>query len=146
MKALFSFKLYPISATRTDWSIKNMSSRVSQANHFKTGNSPTNCAHQELEWFNGVISTIDSRTFEPFQNISGIWLSHNKSSPRPDSGLFQHTRKLCNISFVNCLPEHVGHDLLIGLTNLTHAKFSSNSCIDAEARAPKEIQQLKQSK
>lgn len=93
-------------------------------------------------WSNGSISTIDSSTFKPFPNLSIINLDYNKLVSL-DSDLFQHTRKLRGIYFRKNLIENVGYGLLIGLTNLTTADFSLNSCINAFANTPEGIQEIK---
>lgn len=92
-------------------------------------------------WDNGNISTIDSSTFKPFPSLLFISLGNNKLISL-DGDLLQHSRKLREIEFHGNLLEHVGHDLLTGLTDLTYADFESNPCINIRANTPEAIQEL----
>lgn len=97
---------------------------------------------QVFLWRDGRISTIDSNTFKPFPNLLIIYLGYNQLVTL-DGDLFQHTRKLRELFFESNLFEHVDHDILTGLTDLTFADFSSNPCIDAWADTPEGMQELK---
>lgn len=90
----------------------------------------------------GNISTIDSTTFEPFPNLVDINLDGNRLVSL-DGEIFKHTRKVGGVWFNNNGLQHVGHDLLNGLTDLTWAAFQSNPCIHAYAHTPEAIQELK---
>lgn len=96
---------------------------------------------QGFQWAYGNISSIDSSTFEPFSNLLRIGLQSNELVTL-DGDLLQHTRKLHWISFSFNLLQHVGHDFLAGLTDLTYAYFQSNPCIHSEANTTQGVQDL----
>lgn len=92
-------------------------------------------------WWNGNISTIDSSAFEPFKSLSILELGGNKLVSL-EGDLFKHTPNLHEIYFDFNLLEHVGHDLLSGLTELVRVDFRRNPCIDKHATTPQTIQEL----
>lgn len=92
-------------------------------------------------WVVGNISTIDSTTFKPWPHLIIINLDYNKLTTL-DGNLFQHTRKLRRIYFTSNLLQHVGLDLLTGLTKLERLGFSRNPCINNWAKNPQEIQEI----
>lgn len=95
-----------------------------------------------FEWTFGNISTIDSNTFTPWPNLLRIDLGWNKIVSL-DGNLFQYTRKL-QLIFLNLNSlEHVGHDLLTFLTDLTWVSFSSNPCINMNADTPQKLRELR---
>lgn len=94
-----------------------------------------------FRWFIGNISTIDSSVFAPHPNLLLIILGSNNLVAL-DSDLFHHTRKLREIHFNHNKLQHVGHDLLAGLTDLTHATFISNPCISSWVNNSQQIQEL----
>jgi len=94
-----------------------------------------------FQWEGGVISTIDSSTFKPFPNLSHISLGGNNLVTL-DADLFQFTRELRQIYLYSNSLEHVGHELLTGLADLTLADFEANTCVDTLARTPRQIQEL----
>lgn len=93
---------------------------------------------EEFAWYSGI-STIDSSTFKPFPELLRIGFGSNKIVSL-DGNLFQYTRKLQEINFSRNKLEHVGHDLLKGLT--ATVLFGSNPCISARAYSIEEIQEL----
>lgn len=96
---------------------------------------------EAFRWSHGIISEIDASAFKKFSNLRVINLGDNKIVTL-DYDLFHHTRKIQWIYFDNNLLEHVGHDLLTGLTDLTFVDFGMNPCIHAWADTPQEIQQI----
>lgn len=96
---------------------------------------------ESFHWWAGNISSVDSSTFRPFPNLLSIQLGDNRIVA-VDGDLFQFTLKLQRIYFSGNLLRHVGHDLLTGLADLTYARFESNSCINAIAETPQQIQEL----
>lgn len=96
---------------------------------------------QAFNWVSGNISTIDSSTLKPFPNILLIGLGGN-NLVTIDGDLFQYTRWLRLIWInINKL-EHIGHDLLTGLSDLRYANFQLNSCIDVIASTSQQVQEL----
>lgn len=92
-------------------------------------------------WHSGNISSIDSCTFEQFPNLLYTVLAYNKIVTL-DGDLFRFTRKLRAISFQLNMLEHVGYDLLSGLTALEIAAFDGNPCVNATAETSEETKQL----
>lgn len=87
------------------------------------------------------ITTISADDLKPFLNLLKLYLPNNKLVTL-DGDLFQYTRKLQVVWIqINSL-QHVGHDLLTGLNDLTMAYFHSNPCINIYATTREAVQQL----
>lgn len=87
---------------------------------------------ESIQWLPGGLTTIDSNTLKPFPNLIHLKLNYNHLVSL-DGNLFQHTRRLRTIDFGSNLLEHIGHDLLTGLPELTVAYFYGNPCINLSA-------------
>lgn len=103
------------------------------------GNFFTNL--ESFVWWDGNISSVDSSTFEAFSNLLVIQIVGTKIVTL-DGDLFKYTRKLQMVHFPGNKLEHVGHDLLTGLTDLTDVWIENNPCIDVIANTPEKIQEL----
>lgn len=96
---------------------------------------------ESILWLPGGLTTIDSNTLMPFPNLIHIKLNYNQLVSL-DGNLFQHTRKLRTIDFGSNQLQHIGHDLLAGLTDLTVAYFYGNPCINLSAYGSPQVEEL----
>lgn len=97
---------------------------------------------EAFDWTGGNVSNFDSSIFGQYKNLVRIALSRNKIVTL-EGDLRQHTPKLKEFYLERNLLEHVGVDLLTGLTYLTNAYFNGNPCIDMTAYTPQQMEELK---
>lgn len=85
--------------------------------------------------------TISAEDLRPFPNLL-LFGSQENPLESLDGDLFKYTRKLRRVNISNQL-QHVGHDLLAGLHNLTNAWFLYNPCISVDAYTKETVEALK---
>lgn len=93
-------------------------------------------------WEAGNLTTLTADDLEAFPELQFLYVDINKLVSLNDD-LFKHTPKLRYIEFSTNLLERVGLGLLDRLSNLTHASFNDNSCINFNGTSPAAIQELK---
>lgn len=81
---------------------------------------------------NSYFITITAEDLQPFLKLL-YFVSHTNPLVSLDGDLFKHTRKLKFIRMNNSQLQHVGNDLLSGLSDLEYSDFRKNPCINVEA-------------
>lgn len=94
-----------------------------------------------MQWYLGSLTALRAEDLEPFRNLIELVVWDNRIV-LIDGNLFQHNPNLKKIYFQNNLLEHVGQDLLTGLSKLDTADFMNNPCINVRATTRAEIQEL----
>lgn len=94
-----------------------------------------------LQWYNGGATTIVADDIKPFGDLEELYVFQTHLNSL-DGDLFNYSQRLRMVFFSNNQLEHVGHNLLQGMPQLTQAHFNSNPCIDSAAVTPAEIEEL----
>lgn len=94
-----------------------------------------------MHWETKALEFINADDLKPFPNLK-VFAIFDSMILSLDGDLFKHTPKLQIIFFTFNRIQHVGHDLLTDLNDLTEAYFESNPCISESAQTLEAVQQL----